>query len=263
MTTHSPAALRELSGNQLFVARRAANRHQILAVGTADDIQSTVRLYPEALLALSVIACEGASEVGFLRGLDQYRSTEGRSSIGAQGVVLIDCGGGEADRPFKRAGVLRALGYRVAVVRDDDTKATEAVKAAFIANGGTLFAWREGRTLEDELFLSLTDSGVDKLIERAIEIHGVQLVEDHVKSASNGAKTLDEIRNDALFDGFTPDSRLILGKAARARRAGWFKSVTGMEEVARGIVGPDLTDADEGFQRVVTEIFSWASDGLR
>lgn len=60
LTTHSPVALRELNGGQLFVIRPTAAGHQVLTVGTDQDAQSTIRLYPEAYLASSVIACEGA-----------------------------------------------------------------------------------------------------------------------------------------------------------------------------------------------------------
>ena len=125
MTTHSPVALQELAGSQLFVTRPSAGKHDVLAVGAADDIQSTIRLYPDAFLALSVIVCEGASEVGLVRGLDQYRTANGDRAIFSRGTALVDCGGGDADRPFKRAAALRALGYRVAVVRDDDQKPAE------------------------------------------------------------------------------------------------------------------------------------------
>src|SRR3546814_4778103 len=80
----------------------------------------------------------------------------GHEAITAQGTALADCGGGDADRPFKRAAAFRALGYRASVVRDDDKKPTAGVEAAFIADGGRVFAWRDGRALEDELFSSLT-----------------------------------------------------------------------------------------------------------
>jgi putative ATP-dependent endonuclease of OLD family len=97
MTTHSPVALRELSGNQLFVVRRTPDGHKVLVLGTSDDIQSTIRLYPDAFLATSVIVCEGACEVGLLRGLDQFRVANEEVSISAHGVALVDCGGGEPD----------------------------------------------------------------------------------------------------------------------------------------------------------------------
>ena len=70
MTTHSPVTLRELSGNQLHVVRPGADRHEIRLAGVSDDVQSTIRRNPDAFLAPSVIVCEGATEVGLVRGLE-------------------------------------------------------------------------------------------------------------------------------------------------------------------------------------------------
>ena len=260
MTTHSPVSLRELSGDQLFVVRGTMERHEARVVGTSACMQSTIRLYPDAFLASSVVVCEGASEVGLIRGLDQYRTTNGHDAITAQGVALVDCGGGGADRPFKRANAFHVLGYRVAVIRDDDKKPTAAVEADFIADGGKVVAWRDGRALEDELFLSLSDGGVSKLLARAVELHGEDLVNDHIKSASQNAKDLIGIQLEDLFDGITSDSRAILGKAARSKKAGWFKSVTWMEDASREVVGPDLVHADSDFRVLIDSIFAWAGD---
>jgi predicted ATPase len=260
MTTHSPVALRELSGDQLFVTRNGPEKHHIQKAGTTDDIQSTLRLYPDAFLAPNVILCEGASEVGLIRGLDQYRTENGRDSITACGTALVDCGGGDADRPFKRAASFRALGYRAAVVRDDDRKPTAASEAAFIADGGKVVSWRAGRALEDELFLSLTDSAVGKLLERAVELHGEDLINDQIKAASQNARDLSTIRTEALIDGVSPESRAFLGKAARTKKAGWFKSVTWMEAASRDIVAPDLASADCGFRELVERIFALPDD---
>jgi len=150
MTTHAPVVLRDLSGQQLFVVRRGDESHEIIKVGTANGIQSTIRLYPDAFLAPSVLVCEGASEVGLMRGLDQFRTGEGKESISACGVALVDCGGGDPERCFSRGAAFRALGYRTAVLRDDDIEPTEAIEEAFTADGGTVIAWRDGRALEDE-----------------------------------------------------------------------------------------------------------------
>lgn len=263
MTTHSPVVLRELSGNQLFVVRPASDKHEVRNVGTMDDIQSTIRLYPDAFLAPSVIVCEGASEVGLIRGLDQYQSANGHSSISAAGTSLVDCGGGDADRPFKRAAAFLSLGYRTAIVRDDDKKPTEAAETAFTDGGGKLVTWRDGRALEDELFLSLSDDGIGKLIDRAIELHGEDLINEHIKSASQNAKDLATIQAEALIDSISLENRMLLGKAARTRKSGWFKSVTWMEDVARDIVGPDLGNADADFRKLIDEIFTWANNAGR
>jgi hypothetical protein len=260
MTTHSPVALRELSGSQLVIMRPAADEHEALSVGIADDTQSTIRLYPEAFLAHSIIICEGASEVGLVRGLDQYRTANGHDAISALGTAVVDCGGGEADKPFIRAAAFRALGYRAAVIRDDDKKPTAKVEAAFTAGGGKVVAWRDGRALEDELFLSLTNDGVSKLLARAVDLHGEELITEHIKSASQNAKDLAAIRTEALVGGITQESRQMLGKAARTRKAGWFKSVSWMEDAARDIIGPDWANADRGFKALVGDIFTWAGN---
>jgi len=85
-------------------------------------------------------------------------------------------------------------------------------------------------------------------------------VNDHVKSASGGAKDLDALQLENVLEGVTPESRQILGRAARLRKAGWFKSVTWMEDVARDIVGPDLVNADLGLRELVEDLFTWASN---
>ena len=263
ITTHSPAALRELSGSQLFVTRGSADKHEVLLIGTANGVQSTIRLYPDAFLAAKVIVCEGASEIGLVRGLDQYRTATGRDSITAQGTALVDCGGGGPDRLLERAAAFTALKYRAAVLRDNDMRPTPEVEAAFVANGGAVFAWHEGRALEDELFLNLTDEAVGKLLDRAVELHGEGLINEQIKSASQNAKNLNGIRTEGLVDGIALPSRLVLGVAARTRRNGWFKSVTWMEDVARDIVGPDLTNARAEFGALVDSVFVWAGDAGR
>ncbi len=94
---------------------------------------------------------------------------------------------------------------------------------------------------------------MDKLVDRAIELHGEDLINQHIKSASQNAKHLDTVRAEALLLGISPETRALLGKAAQTKKAGWFKSVTWMEDVARDIVGPDLENADAGFRKLVDE----------
>ena len=213
MTTHSPVVLRELSGNQLFVVRRRDDEgHNVQNVGNEDDIQGTIRLYPDAFLAPSVLICEGATEVGFVRGIDSHRVEAGETSITANGVALVDCGGGEAERCFKRAAVFRKLGYRAAILRDSDQPVTPEVEEAFIEDEGTLIAWRTERAVEDELFLSLTDDALTELIDLAIELHGEDLIDAHIKSASAGDFGLEEVRAEAMEeDGYSNETRIALG----------------------------------------------------
>lgn len=175
--------------------------------------------------------CEGASEVGLVRGIDQFRAADQKVSISGLGVALVD-GGGDTSQVFRRARAFRSLGYQVAVLRDDDVRPDQGTENTFKATGGQVIAWRNGRALEDELFLSLSSAAVTKLVEYAIELHGEDLIDAHIKSASEGRKDLTSIRSDMLFDEFSTENRQALGKAARTK-SGWFKTVGRMEEVAR------------------------------
>lgn len=258
MTTHSPVALRELSGDQLYVTRPADAAHEVQKVGTEDHIQGTIRNFPEAFLAPSVIICEGASEIGLVRGIDQFRiATEPVESIAATGTALADCGGGGADRPFTRASAFLELGYTVAVLRDDDQKPSPAIEDTFKKAGGTVFTWRDGRALEDELFLSLSNAGVGRLVERAVELYGEEAVDSHIRSASQNAKNLATFQQE-LTTNISGDSRAVLARAAKSKSNAWFKSVSKMEAVGRDIVGPDLAQAEAGFREIVSSVFGWS-----
>ena len=61
-TTHSPVAVRELSAAHLHVVRTGEDGPLVLpAFDHAEQVQGTMRVYPEAFLGRKVIVCEGAS----------------------------------------------------------------------------------------------------------------------------------------------------------------------------------------------------------
>jgi putative ATP-dependent endonuclease of OLD family len=260
LTTHSPVALRELGGHQLYVMRCQDDHHDVLNVGTDSAVQGTIRLYPDAFLATSVLVCEGATEVGFLRGLDQYFESQGQVSIAALGVSLVDAGGGGPNDAYRRATPMRSLGYRTAVLRDDDQKPAAVAHQAFVDGGGAVFTWRDDRCLEAELFMSLTDDAVGKLIDLAIELHGEDVIGGHIQSRATNGETLTGIQTDALIAGYSLQTRAVLGSASSIRKKGWFKQLGWMEQAAWEIIGPDLQNADADFRRAVEAVFGWAGN---
>jgi predicted ATPase len=252
MTTHSPVALRELSADQLYILRPTIERHEVRNVGGHDDMQRTVRACPEAFLASAVIVCEGASEIGLLRGLDISRTENGLPSIMAQGVALAD---GHGDTTLQYANAFAALGYRVLILRDSDKAPDAKQETLFIAAGGTIVAWRNSRALEEELFNSLSDSAVRKLVEAAVEHRGQELIDANLKTASSNTIDLEKCLNSV-----TPEARSALGKAAKAKKSSWFKSITDMEMVGREIVAPDLANCDAEFRAIIEKLFTWVAD---
>jgi hypothetical protein len=253
VTTHSPVALRELSGDQLWVARKRPGFHHLQLVGTEDAIQGTIRVQPDAFLARSVLICEGASEVGLLRGLDLHRTTAGQVSLNAHGVALVDAGG--VTKIYVRANALASLGYRVAVLRDDDVKPDAGEEGVFEVAGGDLFKWQDGQALEQALFAGVSDNGVHLLLERAVEIHGEELIAAHIDTTSFGIMSLADCRGP-----MTDLIRTTLADAAKYKKNSWFKTVSCMEEAARDIIGPDLPNARPEFRAAIEAVFNWCAD---
>ena len=257
VSTHSPVAVRELSAAQLHVVRQVGDHHEVAWMGRIDDVQRTIRSFPEALLAKSVLVCEGASEVGLMRGLDLSRQTSGLPSLMALGSALVDGGG---DRCFGRARAFQQMGYRTALLRDSDVVAHADIEAAFKLAGGTVFAWAPGRALEDELFLSLGAPGIVSMINFAVECREEAIVDAHLKTASMNAHDLTAVRNLAAFGALPVEIRSMLGRASRMSK-GWYKSVGAMETIGRDIVAPGFAQSDLRFQNDLHALFNWCAGG--
>lgn len=258
MATHSPVVLRELSGDQVVVLKPLTDKHEVKVAGSSDEIQGTLRLYPEAFLAASILVCEGASEVGLVRGIDQYRVGNGLQSLSALGVCLVDCFGGPADKPFTRASALGALGYRTAVLRDSDAEPNPRVERTYRTNEGTVFAWRKGLCLEDELFQSLPKQGIHSLLEYATTLHGVSLLDENIKSVSSGSDDWKSVQKEiATSADMSVTTRALLGRSSRTKSSGWFKNVRRMEYIGRVIVSPLLEKSDKEFSSVIQKVFTW------
>lgn len=258
ITTHSPVVVRELRGDQVMVVRQVDGSHSVQPVGIADDVQSTIRADPEAFLAHTVIVCEGASEVGLIRGLDQYFVSLGGRSLLASGVSYVNVGGGDPDKCFTRGAALLSLGYRAIVLVDADKLATAETVSAFEKRGGKFIIWRDGRALEDELFLSLPDMAVTALLRRAGNLIDDDLVDQHIVTQSQGKRNLASVLTEGQQNEFSIETRTLLGLTSRNKKNSWFKSVSKFEGVARDIVGPHLNVADDVFREKVTNLFGWA-----
>ena len=263
MTTHSPTVLRELSKEQLYILRHDDDKHHCIYFGEKDDVQGTIRRFPEAFLGSAILVCEGASEVGFIRGLDQYRSkTTNSPSIHALGVCLVDAGG--VDNIYKRALPLINAGYRVAVLRDDDKSPDKDAEESFIDKGGRIFSWQEGHSIEDAIFLSVSDGEIFKIVDYAIKIHGDKLIEDHFQTVSQNKFSIADC--EKIFsqgegtDEEWVDAKEWISAASKTKSTPWFKNVSAMEYIGRKIIAPNLSESAPIFYQTITEFFSWAEN---
>lgn len=230
-------------------------------VGDHTDLQGTIRLYPEAFLAKSVLVCEGASEVGFMRGVDQFVTKAGGKSMHAAGTSLISANGYTNIMP--RAEAFQSMGYRVATFRDDDYQPPAGDELDFQLEGGSIFKWRAGHKLEVELFVTLPVDAIAGLLERTLEDRSEGEINDQIKGHSSNAVTLDRVRSELAKGDLSMEARLAIGKAAGGNKDGkkaWFKTVGDMEDVARDFVMPSFTRSDKEFKSALVSLRRWCLD---
>ena len=186
-------------------------------------------------------------------------TTLGATSFLAHGGSYANAGGGNPNNSLNRGTALRGLGYRVLVFVDADKPAGEGVMEAFLAAGGQVLTCRPGLALEDELFRCLSETALDALLVKAEEVVGVDLMDENIRTKSNGQATLASIRAARLVSGYPRATRELLGFASRIRNKGWFKSLTTYQEIAKNIIGPDLANADPDFRAKVDQLWAFTS----
>ena len=254
VTTHSPIVIRELSAEDLYLIRKEGGHRTALHVGLNGDFQAVVRSHAEALLALKLIVCEGKTEMGLVRGLDEYAHENGGMALKAQGVALVD---GNGSNTFDAATNLYHLGFPTAVFCDSDVD-YEQEKSSAREAGIAVFDCDEGLAVEDELFQNLSDESVENLLDLAVEFWSEELIDAHIKSASENNLDLASVKA-ACFLGLEDAHRDALSRASQAKKNSWFKSVSRMQRVAYEVVGPAMFQNSNLFPHF-GEVFLWAKD---
>lgn len=249
LTTHSPTALKELSGDQIYIVRNQTGEHLVSSVGTSDEAQGTLRTFPEAFLAKSIIVCEGATEVGLVRGIDQFRTSKNLLSITANAFSCID--GGGSNKFLKRGIALRKLGYTTLVLCDADVPIDQTLLNEYNTIGGFCSSWEAGNSLEQQMFKDLDEESLTKVMNLAIEFNGFEYINSNISSESKGI-----LNAQTATSNFTADKRTILGRLAH--KCSWFKSISRMEIIASTVIGPQLGQNTK-FNEAINNLFIWAS----
>ncbi len=249
VTTHSPVVVRELSAQQLWRARRdpAAPNLSLIKLGRNPADQGTLRTCADAFLAPSVLVCEGATEVGLIRGLDLYWADQGERPMGSCGVAIAD---GTGSNMLQRALAFAQAGYRTALWHDSDKELDAGELLALHAAGVTRFFWDEPYTTEMQIFASIADGAVGPLVDLARDWNGEESV-----NAQIHARNADI---DLAFDnpfGFTPEERAVLGGAATKGK--WYKTVSYAETVGREVIGPHLAASGGRLSQTIGELRAW------
>lgn len=221
LTTHSPTVLRELTVKDLNVVHSKDGVVQIISAALAclqeHGVQGKIRSSAEAFLAKKVVVCEGATEVGFLRGFDDYQVETNKDPLSFHGVALLDARGASKVKALAKA--FKSLRYDVSVLADGDAEQqfSEADEAELVELGVPVHVWSDKLSLEERALRDLPWHSVVISVKLAQRL-GFPVVEQ-VRS-----KFLEGLEQDMEKWRDSPELRTAIGGAAKTGT--WFKDTT-------------------------------------
>jgi hypothetical protein len=257
LTTHSPVVLRELTAKELHIVHNIDGVVQIISAakeGLEDhEVQGKLRSSTEAFLAKKVVVCEGATEVGFLRGFDDFQVANKKDPFSFLGVALLDAKGGSKVKALAKA--FKSLGYDVTVLADGDAEdqfSPEDEKELAELEIPVL-KWSDKLSLEERAFQDLPWPSVLASVKIAQDELDFP-VYDHVRSRL----VAGDLNKDTSTWKDSPELRIAIGVAAK--KSSWFKDTTRGDLWFKAVTQAFL-DADFGKKNLALELgklWAWA-----
>jgi putative ATP-dependent endonuclease of OLD family len=257
LTTHSPVVLRELTISELYVVHNRAGSVQIIPAASDSlkehEVQGKIRSSTEAFLAKKVVVCEGATEVGFLRGFDDYQVEEGGDPFSYHGVALLNAAGGGKLKAMAKA--FHSLCYQVCVFADADAddQFSPADKAELEKLGVPVYVWDDKFSLEQRVFQDLPWPNVIASVKLAQEL--AYQTHDQIHS-----RFKDELNKDMGLWLETPKLRVAIGLAAKEGQ--WFKDITRGDKWF-STISPAFADSVFSKKDIavkLSQLWAWASN---
>lgn len=238
LTTHSPTVLRELTVKELFVVHSNGGVVQIISAAKDGleqlEMQGKIRSSTEAFLAKKVVVCEGATEVGFVRGFDDHQVGKAKDPLSYHGVALLDAKGASKIKDLAKA--FKSPGYDVSVLADADAEDqfSTATAAELAKLGVPVNVWSDKLSLEERAFQDLPWDSVLASLKLAQDELGFA-VHDQVR-----AKLQEALDQEVGKWPESPNLRTAIGVAAK--KGGWFKDTTRGDQWFKA-VSPAFNDA--------------------
>lgn len=221
VTSHAPVAVHEMGPSNTVIVRNHSG------TTTARSVPMNLRPFllksTDTLLARKVLVCEGMTELGFCRHLDERWGGAG-TTFAIGGVALCYGNGSEAPQIALN---FRSLGYDVLVFGDSD-RATSPKDGTLEGKGIKVWRWPAQRALEDQVVHDLPWLGLVALVELACSFHGGADVREGIATAMRADGTslpwppsqwvrerLDETRLRSAIAS--------AAKQRQGKRDGWFK----------------------------------------
>lgn len=220
----------ELPCSDLRVVR--SNNGTVTITTLDDETQKTVRRSPEAFLSSGLIVCEGSTEIGLCKALDNWWMEAGHyDPLAVKGISLVDGNGVTSERYVER---MASIGYSTAFFGDSD-RTLNPSQSALEAAGATVIIWAESLSLEERLTKDLPWTGVQDLLALAVSL----LTEDRIRAGVCGKFPSDKTALKGAITSWPNSTELRTAIGLAAKDGDWFKRADIGEQVG-GIVATYL-----------------------
>lgn len=223
ITTHSSNVIVEIPCTSLFIMCKGALRLKHVE----GEMQGSIRKNPEAFFAKKVVVCEGATEVGICRSLNQSLIDSNKTSAACKGVRFAD---GTGNEMAKYVVGFNRLSYPTALLCDSDCNDINILKPDFNKAGIKVIDCEGNYSIEQQVFKDTPWNVVKELIQIAIK----KVSEDDGKTSEEAENIVFDSTNTHLYNKFTQmenwyenestELRDALGAAAKKKE--WYKRQT-------------------------------------
>lgn len=210
ITTHSRNVIVELDANDLYILQKGSSS----LINVDDSLQGCIRSNPEAVFAKKLIICEGKTEFGICRAINNFLIEKRGINAAYKGIRFV-YGGGSSFFDYSQG--FKSLNFDIIVFCDSDVKSINDRKVELKSNGINVIDCDSGFAIENQVFEDLPWQGIIELISY-----------QELKATSESVK--DQIEhyfgNDLRGDWKENDNeniRKALG--ASAKKGEWFKRI--------------------------------------
>lgn len=250
ITTHSQHVVEELDCCNLYIKSHPGEG--LLKIEPTNELQGLVRKHPLALFAKSIIIGEGATEYGFIRGLNEVWQKNGYKSMSFYGVCAINGNGNECIDTAKR---LNKLGYRVALLCDSDVSTVNVQKTNLQDLGVTVYDCEDKLAFETQIFKDSPWDTVKNLINYRIGCDQTsKSVFENIKRNLGSPQEYSE----NWFEVESDDLRLAIGKSSGNTNNPWFKKIGMGYDVALIVMENfELSSMETRLYKNISDLRKW------
>lgn len=237
ITTHSNNVIVELDAQDIYLKK---NDNKELFHFKEDDFQQILRINPNAFFSKRVLVCEGATEVGVCRAINNHRVAQNKENLEMLGISLVD---GKGDSFVQYSKLLKSAGYDACVFCDSDKESINIQKSTLLNAGIKVIDCDEGNSIEEQIFNDTPWETIEALVDYAINLKGEESILHQLS-----LKSKEELKD-------SKNTRVLLGQ--KSNKKVWFKRIEYGQRVGEIFLEQidDITDSTLGNQ--YNELMKW------